>query len=725
MKRVALLGATGSIGRQAIEIVEAHPGLELCAAASGSSPLDHVDAPLKQVGGDLTALLDAAEPDIVLNAVVGFAGIHATIWALAHGVDLALANKESLVAGGELAQAAWSGGGAHILPVDSEHSAIFQCLEGRRDAQVHSLVLTGSGGPFRGRTREELLTVSPEEALAHPTWRMGPKITVDSATLANKGLELIEAHFLFGLAYEQIEVVLQPTSIVHSLVRFRDGATLAHLGYPDMRVPISFALTYPERAATPLRVQRGERGGRCGVPRGRPAVSRHRRGGRRRARARRRRARARHGRPRRGGCTRARLRRREASGPVTWLVVSVGLLLLVFLHELGHFSVALAVGIRPRSFYVGFPPAIAKVRRNGIEYGIGAIPFGGLVRIPGMHRPSPRDLEAFTATALREKPELAPYVQRVRRSLDVADYPAARAALPELRRALDSTELSGAARRTANRALREVDEATGDDAYWRAPTWKRISVIAAGPAMNLIAAFVIFFAVYATGAPTGNATTRIGEVERATPAAAAGLHASDRIVAVNGVPATTFAKVSQLIRGSHGRPITVTVERAGKTVTLGPKATIRSADGRWIWGFIPATERVSYPVGHSARLAVNDCWQVVTGTAHAFGALFHKKERGQLTSAVGIVRVSQQALKVGFSYYLQIVGLVSMSLALLNLLPFLPLDGGHILFSVIERLRRRAVAREVYERVSAVGFALILLLTFIALSNDLGGSAPR
>src|SRR5438105_9320835 len=252
MKRVALLGATGSIGRQAIEIVEAHPELELCAAASGSTPLDDVDAPLKQVGGDVNELLERAQPDVVLNAVVGFAGVHATLAALEQGVDLALANKESLVAAGELALAAQRRGGGRILPVDSEHSALFQCLEGREPEQVDSLVLTGSGGPFRGRTRDELTTVTPEEALAHPTWRMGPKITVDSATLANKGLELIEAHFLFAVPYDRIEVVLQPTSIVHSLVRFRDGAALAHLGYPDMRVPISYALTYPERAATPL-----------------------------------------------------------------------------------------------------------------------------------------------------------------------------------------------------------------------------------------------------------------------------------------------------------------------------------------------------------------------------------------------------------------------------------------------------------------------------------------
>ncbi len=252
MKRIALLGATGSIGQQAIEVVRSNPELELVAAASGATPIDGL-APLTQVGGDLTELLERAQPDLVLNAVLGFAGLDATLWALEHGVDLALANKESLVAAGELALAAWKRGGGQLLPVDSEHSAAFQCLEGRKPETVEALVITASGGPFRGRAREELEDVTCSEALAHPTWNMGPKITVDSATLANKGLELIEAHFLFGLPFEQLEVVVHPNSIVHALVRLRDGAALAHLGYPDMRVPISFALTYPERTATPLR----------------------------------------------------------------------------------------------------------------------------------------------------------------------------------------------------------------------------------------------------------------------------------------------------------------------------------------------------------------------------------------------------------------------------------------------------------------------------------------
>ena len=232
-------------------MIEAHPGLELVAAASGTQAIDGL-APLTQTGGDLVPLLEESQPDVVLNAVVGFAGLPATLWTLDHGVTLALANKESLVAAGDLAVDAQRHGGGLLIPVDSEHSAAFQCLQGRARETVGSLVLTASGGPFRGRTRDELQNVTPEEALAHPTWSMGPKITVDSATLANKGLELIEAHFLFGLEYDQIEVVVHPSSIVHALVRFRDGAAFAHLGYPDMRVPISFALTYPERAATPI-----------------------------------------------------------------------------------------------------------------------------------------------------------------------------------------------------------------------------------------------------------------------------------------------------------------------------------------------------------------------------------------------------------------------------------------------------------------------------------------
>ena len=248
MKRIALLGATGSIGRQALEVIGANPALELVAATSGSSAIEGL-APLTQVGGDPTEVLERAQPDLVLNATLGFAGLAGTMWALERGITLALANKESLVAAGELALAARARGGGLLIPVDSEHSALFQCA---RLGVPESLVLTASGGPFRGLQRHQLADVTAEQALAHPTWNMGAKITVDSATLANKGLEVIEAHFLFGMPYERIEVVVHPTSIVHGLVRFEDGAAIAHLGYPDMRVPISYALSYPDRAATSI-----------------------------------------------------------------------------------------------------------------------------------------------------------------------------------------------------------------------------------------------------------------------------------------------------------------------------------------------------------------------------------------------------------------------------------------------------------------------------------------
>jgi len=406
-----------------------------------------------------------------------------------------------------------------------------------------------------------------------------------------------------------------------------------------------------------------------------------------------------------------------------WLVVAVGLLLLIFLHELGHFTAALAVGNRPRGFYVGFGPKLASVTRNGIEYGLRLIPAGGYVRLPGMHRPAARDIETFLGPALRENPGLAATVQPIRRALEAEDFATARASLPALEAELAAAQLTPGARRSAKRALREIEEGTSGDAYWRQPPWKRIVVIAAGPAMNILVAFLIFLVVYATGAPSNAASTKVGEVESNTPAAKAGLQVGDRVVAVDGRAAKTFERVSELIRASHGRPITVTVDRGGRLVKLGPRAT-EKVGGRWIFGFVPAAALRTYPLGTSVRLAADDCWHVVTGTVQAFGAIFHSKERGQLTSTVGIVRISAQALRVDFNYYLQIVGFVSMSLALLNLLPFLPLDGGHILFSLIEAVRRRALAREVYERVSVVGFALIILIWVIALSNDLGGKHP-
>jgi 1-deoxy-D-xylulose-5-phosphate reductoisomerase len=283
-RRLLILGSTGSIGSQALDIVARDPELELVGLSAersaealieqaqrfgvGRVALADADAGARAaeawtagevlVGAEgLVQLVVESGADLVLNALVGSAGLGPTVATLGEGIDLALANKESLVVGGELVMALAEGTGAQILPVDSEHSALHQLLAGELSvggvASVDKLVLTASGGPFRGRCRADLEDVSVEDALAHPTWDMGGKITIDSATLMNKGLEVIEAHHLFGVPYERIDVVVHPQSIVHSLITLCDGAALAHLGHPDMRVPISYALHYPDRVEVPMR----------------------------------------------------------------------------------------------------------------------------------------------------------------------------------------------------------------------------------------------------------------------------------------------------------------------------------------------------------------------------------------------------------------------------------------------------------------------------------------
>ncbi len=378
--------------------------------------------------------------------------------------------------------------------------------------------------------------------------------------------------------------------------------------------------------------------------------------------------------------------------------------------------------MRPRSFYIGFPPALVQVQRNGIEYGIGMIPLGGLVRIPGMHRPAARDLQLSIEPAVREQPSLAAPVGAVRRALEVEDYDAARAALPELERQVDGADLSAGARRSAGRALRDVEEGTAPDAYWRAPTWKRVSVIAAGPLANILVAFLILFVVFAvSGGPSQRPTVTVAAVEAGSPAAAAGLRVDDRIVAVDGRPTHTFDAASHRIRASRGRPVTLTVVRDGRRVTIGPRRTILS-NGRWIFGFEPTVGLIKYTPGGAAERAGSDLWGVVTGTGAGLASLFSSHGRSNLSGPVGIAKVSHSELQVGVTHYLVILAFVSMSLALLNLLPLLPLDGGHILFSLIEGVRRRALAREVYERVSVVGIAFILLVFVIAFSNDVSGT---
>ena len=278
-RRLAILGSTGSIGVQALDVVARSDELEVVALSASSGweslleqarrygvkriALADPDAAARAgeawTDGEvltgpegLVRLITECECDMVLNAIVGSAGLVPTVAALGEGIELALANKESLVVGGELVTALAQATGAAIIPVDSEHSALHQLLAAEGPGTVDRLTLTASGGPFRGMRARELEDVTVEQALAHPTWAMGGKITIDSATLMNKGLELIEAHHLFGTPYDQIDVVVHPQSIIHSLIGLCDGATLAHLGYPDMRVPISYALHYPERVDVPV-----------------------------------------------------------------------------------------------------------------------------------------------------------------------------------------------------------------------------------------------------------------------------------------------------------------------------------------------------------------------------------------------------------------------------------------------------------------------------------------
>ncbi len=279
MKTVSLVGSTGSIGRQTLDVVRAEPDRYRIVALGASTSVEALVAQAREFRPERVAIADASlaadvragvpagttveagpealadlarEADVVVNGVVGFAGLLVTLAALESGRRLALANKESLIAAGPVVQRARATPGAEIIPVDSEHCAVHQCLRGRPDEGVDRLariVLTASGGPFRGRSAADLADVSVEDALAHPTWSMGPKITVDSSTLLNKGLEVIEAHELFGVDYDRIQVVVHPQSIVHSMVEFSDGAVIAQLSNPDMRLPIGYALAYPDRSA--------------------------------------------------------------------------------------------------------------------------------------------------------------------------------------------------------------------------------------------------------------------------------------------------------------------------------------------------------------------------------------------------------------------------------------------------------------------------------------------
>jgi regulator of sigma E protease len=391
-----------------------------------------------------------------------------------------------------------------------------------------------------------------------------------------------------------------------------------------------------------------------------------------------------------------------------------GLALLILVHEAGHFFASLAVGLRPRRFYVGFPPPLVKVKRNNIEYAVGAIPLGGFVTIPGMHRPIPHDAERRFERAVEEAPVLTAPFERVKRALQTEELDTALVALDDFEQTLRAQKLPPPALASAEKGLTELRDALGPDAYWKAPTWKRLVAIAAGPGANIALAIVLFSLLFMTG--SGKATSTVAEVEPTFPAADVGIRPGDRIVAIDG-ERVGASDIPDRISGSEGAPITVTVRRSGEEVLLGPVRAV-PIDDRYRLGF--ALRGTGLPPLEAVGRAFEVTGIVTKEIVLALGRLVTGEGRENVSSPIGITRASSDAVERGAENYFWVLGLISLSLALLNLLPLLPLDGGHILFSVIEGARGRFLKREVYERVSVVGLALVLLLFFVGLSNDIG-----
>ena len=394
----------------------------------------------------------------------------------------------------------------------------------------------------------------------------------------------------------------------------------------------------------------------------------------------------------------------------------LGLAFLILIHEAGHFFVALAVRMRPRRFYIFFPPPLVKRVRKGIEYGIGTIPLGGYVKIPGMHRPARGDLEAHLARATAEAPWLDRDAEPVKRALDEDRLDDARERLAALRQSVARADLSEPSRRSAERAITDVEDALSPDAYWRAPAWRRIAVIVAGPATNFVFAVALLAVVFSLGVPV---TTRVESVNAGSPASAAGLRPGDEIVAIDGREVTPVLtdRVPQRIRDTKGEPVELTVERNGDRVALRP-VRAELTEGAYRLGFVLRPHKERFGALESIELATRETWAVIEVTAVGLARLVTGEGRKEVSGPIGIVRGSSQALEVGFDVYLRILALISLSLAILNLLPLLPLDGGHIAFSLAEKIRGKAIPRVAYERVSAIGIAIVLMLFFIGLSND-------
>jgi 1-deoxy-D-xylulose-5-phosphate reductoisomerase len=757
---VVILGSTGSIGTQALDIIRRNPGrfrvvglaagganAELLAdqvaefrpaavaiahpasvpgvrAALAGSPTTHAP-PTVLAGPDGVAELAAWPGDVVLNGITGAAGLPATLAALDAGRVLALANKESLIVGGSLVTSRAKPG--QIVPVDSEHSTIAQCLRAGSRDEVRRLILTASGGPFRGWPRNRLESVTPQQALAHPTWSMGPLVTVNSATLVNKGLEVIEAHLLFGFGLDKIDVVVHPQSIVHSMVEFVDAATIIQASPPDMRLPIALGLAWPERVrdasprldwsaaaswtfepldadafpAVPLARAAAAAGGTM------PAVynaaneacvadflagrisftrivdtvarivSEHDGAhspvtsveevlaidgwARRRARE----LNASAARLAVFRCTLSGIREDERMDLVGVVIFLVALMFSVMLHETGHFVMAKRFGMKCTRYFIGFGPTLWSTWRGETEYGIKALPLGGFVKIIGMH------------------------------SLDEVDDP--------------------------------EDEAR---TFRRQPAWQRIIVLCAGSFMHFVLAFALIIGLAMTIGIENQNTTLLGTVTTCVPAdntalnngvcggstvkapaLLAGLRVGDTVIAFNGQKVDNWNQLGALIRAaSVGSVASVTVlrpvpgARQPEQLTLhATLAQVRGRSGAYM-GIAPQTVFQVFGPLHAVTWAGWFVGQELSGSAKAIADLpaaipkLFTKERaqtagGQVGSVVGAAEATGQAVaaSVGWrykvEYILLLIAALNAFIGLFNMLPLLPLDGGHVAIIVWERIR--------------------------------------
>ncbi len=687
--------------------------------------------------------------DVVLNGMTGSIGLRPTLAALQAGSTLALANKESLIAGGPLVKAAAAPG--QLVPVDSEHSALAQCLRGGSAAEVRRLVLTASGGPFRGRTRAELADVTPEQALAHPTWTMGPVVTTNSATLVNKGLELIEAHLLFDLPFDRIEVVVHPQSVIHSMVEFCDGSTIAQASPPDMRLPIALGLSWPERVAdaapacdwttaatwtfapldhdafpaVALARRAGEAGGTA------PAVYNAANEelveaflGRRlpflaivdTLAARRRGAPGEHlrepphrrGRPSRRGLGPVACPRDHRGSRMTlllemlgWVIFLVGVGFSIGMHEIGHLLPAKKFGVKVTQYMVGFGPTIWSRHKGETEYGVKAVPVGGYIRMIGM-------------------------------------YPPARGGDDTMLRASSTGRFSTLIDDARKQSLEEVTPADANRVFYKLPVRQRIVVMLGGPTMNLILA-VIMTAIVLCGIGVYKPTTTVGAVVACvptstnltgsadasgscapgnpSPAAAGGLRVNDTIVEFDDIPVATWEDAQAAIKNAQPGATPVVVDRGGERITLTvPLAAaprpVYDEDGkdtgtvetRNFLGIAPAGVREALPLSAVPTFIWDNTVRAVKTIAtlparlvDLTRQLFTDEPRDPqgIVGPVGVGRITGEIVALEETPVIDkvagVLGLLAglnLFLFLFNLIPLLPLDGGHVAGAIWESIKR-------------------------------------